>query len=45
MTVAQSIGCILVDKLGLEAERLPFKADKQYADFFCKRFLKVETSA
>ena len=40
MTVAQSIGCILVDKLGLEAERLPFKADKQYADFLLQEIFE-----
>lgn len=40
MTVAQSIGCILVEKLGLEAERLPFKADKQYADFLLQEIFE-----
>lgn len=40
MTVAQSIGYILVDKLGLEAERLPFKADKQYADFLLQEIFE-----
>lgn len=40
MIVAQSIGYILVDKLGLEAERLPFKADKQYADFLLQEIFE-----
>lgn len=40
MTVAQSIGYILVDKLGLEAERLPFKADNQYADFLLQEIFE-----
>ena len=33
VTIAGSIGYILVDKLGLEAERLPFNMNRLYADF------------
>lgn len=40
VTIAGSIGYILVDKLGLEAERLPFKKNKQYADFLMQEIFE-----
>lgn len=40
VTIAGSIGYILVDNLGLEEGRLPFKKNKQYADFLLQEIFE-----
>lgn len=40
VNVTESIGYILVNKLGLKADLLPFKMNKQYADFLLNEVFK-----
>lgn len=40
MVIAQGLGSVLVDCLGLKAEKLPFKADTQYAEFILQEIFE-----